>query len=168
MDARDNPFWRFSLAVDGRDGVPEACVSLQDQCGVDVNVLLYLLYRAVGGEALRPESVARLDASVAVWRRDVVQAIRTARRALKSPELAALAADDDALRNRVKAVELEAERLQQLALYRIGADIAADAAEPVAAAQASLDAYAAHLGAAFPAEAARRLIRAAVDASSAP
>ena len=37
----DNPFWQFSLDAYQRDGVQPACLSLQDDWGLDVNVLLY-------------------------------------------------------------------------------------------------------------------------------
>ena len=35
------PFWRFSLTYYGQPGVSDACIALQDGCGVDVNLLLY-------------------------------------------------------------------------------------------------------------------------------
>jgi len=41
-----NPFWDFSLAVYRRPGVAAACLRLQDEAGVDVNLLLYFCWLA--------------------------------------------------------------------------------------------------------------------------
>ena len=41
-----NPFWTFSLGYYRGAGVSEACLELQDDCGVDVNVVLFLLWQA--------------------------------------------------------------------------------------------------------------------------
>jgi uncharacterized protein (TIGR02444 family) len=44
MAEMDGPHWRFSLAVYGRAGVPPACLKLQDNLGLDVNMLLLALF----------------------------------------------------------------------------------------------------------------------------
>ena len=41
-----SPFWKFSLGYYRGAGVSEACLELQDRCGVDVNVVLFLLWMA--------------------------------------------------------------------------------------------------------------------------
>ena len=38
-----SPFWRFSIKFYGMPGVAPACIELQDQAMVDVNVLFFLL-----------------------------------------------------------------------------------------------------------------------------
>lgn len=158
------PFWRFSLALYGRPGVPELCVGLQDTHGVDVNVLFCLLHRARAGAALEAAEIARLDAAVAPWRSGVVQPLRQARRALKSAEMAALANDGEALRNRVKAAEMQAEKHQQRALERIGAGLGRDGgADPDSATRAVWAAYAAHLGRDLPGDALERLLTALAE-----
>ena len=43
---RNNPFWDFSLKLYASPAVQTACLDLQDDCGVDVNVLLYMLWQA--------------------------------------------------------------------------------------------------------------------------
>lgn len=161
-DGAGAAFWRFSLSVYGQEGVPELCISLQDDHGADVNVLLYLLFRAVSGDAFDTADIARLDAGIAPWREEVVRPLRAVRRALKTPALAGIADDDDALRQRIKAVELEAERRQQFALARIGAAIPARALPSSEAAGASWLAYGRHLRADLPAPALARL-KAAMD-----
>ena len=50
-------FWDFSLAFYAMPGVADACLQLQDGCGADVNVLLFLLYRARDGYMLSAAEV---------------------------------------------------------------------------------------------------------------
>ena len=45
----DHPFWDFSLRVYGSEGVPEACLVLQERHGIDVNVLLYCFWLGASG-----------------------------------------------------------------------------------------------------------------------
>ncbi|MEE4118001.1 MAG: TIGR02444 family protein [Paracoccaceae bacterium] len=153
-------FWRFSLSVYGQQGVPDICLALQDAHGVDVNMLLYLLFRATGGTALDADEIARLDAALAPWRDEVVRPLRGVRRGLKDAALARIAADDDRLRQRIKSAELEAERLQQMALARLGAAMGGTESEPDAAMGSAWRAYGAHLGSDLPDSAVSGLSRA--------
>ena len=146
-------FWDFSLDFYARPGVPAACLELQDRAGVDVNVLLFLLHLAAHGRALDRAGVAQIDAAVTDWRAQVVQPLRTARRALKAPSPAFAGADSAALRSAIKRDELEAERIQQQTIAALFPPATSGtAAAPAAALRANLDAYAAHLGP-LPAEA---------------
>ncbi|PWC31813.1 TIGR02444 family protein [Azospirillum sp. TSO22-1] len=109
----EESLWRFSLAVYGRPGVDAACVGLQDRLGTDVNLLLLVLWAgAVCGAQLSGEEVKRLASEAAGWHRPVVAPLRGVRRHLKGVEGA------EALRQAVKAVELESERLEQIRLCR--------------------------------------------------
>lgn len=53
-----SPFWRFALSFYGRPHVPAACLTLQYRHGVDVNVLLFLLWAGHKGRAIEPSDVA--------------------------------------------------------------------------------------------------------------
>jgi uncharacterized protein (TIGR02444 family) len=151
MSANDNnsapagksPFWQFSIRFYAVPGVAPACFALQDHAGVDVNVLFFLLWNATQNRALSAQDVAEVERAVGPWREMAVVPIRNVRRALKSPPPAMTAEAADSLRNRVKSVELEAERLQQEALYRLAQSgrLGHDAATPVEAARASVAAY---------------------------
>src|SRR5436190_23673840 len=66
--ASETPFWRFSLHFYRQAGVAEACIALQDECGVDVNLLLFLLWLAAGRRQLSAANVKDLDAAVGDWR----------------------------------------------------------------------------------------------------
>ena len=102
---------------------------MQEEAGVDVNLLLFLLWHARQRRRLSTADVAALEAKIAPWRDVTVIPLRSVRRALKSPPALVEAATAEAFRNRIKAVELEAERLQQEAMYAL-APLGAEAAEP--------------------------------------
>jgi uncharacterized protein (TIGR02444 family) len=146
-----SPFWRFSLDVYARPGVAEACLDLQDACGADVNILLFLLWRAADADALPAAAVAQLDAAVREWRANVVVPLRTLRRRLKRgvPPIPREAAEP--FRTGVKAMELTAERLQQDAMSGMAESLPARrAGSPSEAARLSLAAYAELLGRTLP------------------
>ena len=116
-NSSSNPFWEFSLKLYASPAVQQACLELQDGSGVDVNVLLYMLWQASRGRVLtRAGAMAVLEA-VEPWRLDVVVPLRSARRNLKVPPGAVDPKGAEALRAIVKKAELEAERLQQAALH---------------------------------------------------
>ena len=52
-----SPFWQFSIKFYAVPGVPQACIELQDQAKVDVNILFFLLWNATrAGPTRRPTS----------------------------------------------------------------------------------------------------------------
>jgi uncharacterized protein (TIGR02444 family) len=147
----ETPFWRFSLHFYRRDGVSDACIALQDECGVDVNLLLFLLWLAAGRRQLSVADVERLDEAIRGWRDLTIIPIRDARRKLKGIPTLVESLKQEAFRTKIKAVELEAERLQQEALFgltRTG-PLGGEAA-PAAAARANIAAYERALDAGFP------------------
>ena len=150
--AQTSPFWTFSLQTYGSKGVPAACLRLQDQCGVDVNILLFCLFLARQGRALTLADLVFIDASLRDWRLNGVVKLREVRRFLKQAPQAFAALDVDGLRDRVKAIELEAERLQQEALYALRPVPDWGHASPFSQALATdnMQAYAQWLGVVFP------------------
>jgi uncharacterized protein (TIGR02444 family) len=142
-------FWSFSLAFYARPGVGELCLDLQDRFGVDINMLLYLLWQASRGRRLDPGEIGRAAALVADWRQHVILPLRGTRRFLKEPAPSWPVAEVHALRERVKAAELQAERLQQETMERQFADLGAPA-EVAAAARANCEGYAQLLSIQFP------------------
>jgi uncharacterized protein (TIGR02444 family) len=112
-----SPFWTFSLRLYGKPGVPPACLALQAGSGVDVNVLLFCLFAAKSGRALALPDVTRILATTEPWKSGAVVALRAARVYLRDPAPFIDAAAAEALRQRIKADELEAERLQQEGLF---------------------------------------------------
>src|SRR5258708_32228514 len=78
-----SPFWRFSLRFYRRPGVADACIALQDGCGVDVNILLFFLWLALARRCVPSAAAAAGCARVGPWRDDVVVTLRNLRPPLK-------------------------------------------------------------------------------------
>ena len=146
--ARTNPFWDFSLALYASPQVQKACLDLQDGSGVDVNVLLYMLWHGANQKQLTNEDARSVLAAIEPWRVDVVVPLRTARRNLKQPAAAVDPQGADTLRAIVKKAELDAERLQQSALFALKLQSANTraTAPPRDCAKANAAAYADALG----------------------
>ena len=89
---RGSDFWRFSLSLYRMDGVPPACIALQDGHGLDVNIMLFALWLGSRGRALEPAELSEADASVREWRAEAVVALRAVRRFLRTPPAAVDAA----------------------------------------------------------------------------
>jgi uncharacterized protein (TIGR02444 family) len=138
----ETPFWRFSLHFYQQAGVSEACIVLQDDCGADVNLLLFLLWLAAERQVLSAGEVKQLDDKVRDWRSLTIIPIRDTRRKLKGAPTLVGPAKQEAFRTKVKAIELEAERLQQEALYAFtqSGPLGTQAAPP-AAARGNIAAY---------------------------
>jgi uncharacterized protein (TIGR02444 family) len=138
-----SPFWRFSVKFYAEPGVEQACIDLQDQAGVDVNILFFLLWNATQNRALSNAEVADLERNMGAWRDMAVVPLRNVRRALKSPPQAVAPQEAEGFRTRIKAVELEAERLQQEAMYELAQSgrIGHPAPSRIEAARASAAAY---------------------------
>jgi uncharacterized protein (TIGR02444 family) len=147
----ETPFWRFSLKFYRQGGVSEACIELQDRFGVDVNLLLFLVWLASDDRQLSAEEVRMLDDNVRDWRNLTIVPIRDVRRRLKGAETLVDPGVQEAFRNKVKTVELEAEQLQQEALYTFAKSgpLGTEALPPVAA-LANIAAYESVLGVSFP------------------
>lgn len=103
--------WEFALEFYGRPGVSAACLTLQDEAGIDVIELLAAIYADCRGQPLNREDIADLRQKMAVWRQSVVVPLRSVRRFLRAP-LAGHEGEKEELRALVKGAELEAEKLQ--------------------------------------------------------
>lgn len=137
-----NPFWTFSLGYYRGAGVSEACLKLQDNCGVDVNVMLFLLWQASLKRQLGAVQVKALAEKVGPWQIDVIGPIRRLRRMLKGNALLLDKGATELFRTKIKAIELEAERLQQEAMCAMAAGMTAEPAPSAeAAARTSIAAY---------------------------
>nr|TFG52294.1 MAG: TIGR02444 family protein [Hyphomicrobiales bacterium] len=115
----DHPFWRYSLAVYSKDGVPQELIALQDTFDIDVNVALFCLW--LGASAGLQLSEDQLTASLSrcrQWNIETVIPMRGVRRYLKSGTAVQPIAERAAeLRTHVKRLELLAEQIEQAILY---------------------------------------------------
>ena len=112
-----HPFWEFSLRVYGGEGVAEACLALQDESGADVNVVLYCCWVGTsGGAALDAGLLHRAVEMVEPLQGEVVGPLRAARRGLKRGIEGIPRERTEALRKSIAAIEIEAERAEQMLL----------------------------------------------------
>ena len=113
-------FWRFSLRFYRQPQVADACIALQEEAGVDVNLLLFLLWHATREREFSAAEVAELERDVGAWREmTVVPLAHDAPGAEIAAGLWWRRQAAELFRTRIKAVELEAERLQQEAMYEL-------------------------------------------------
>jgi uncharacterized protein (TIGR02444 family) len=156
-----NPFWTFSLGYYRGAGVSEACLDLQDNFGVDVNVVLFLLWQASQRRQFAAVQVKALAEKVGPWQIDVIGPIRRLRRMLKGNAPLLDKGSAELFRTKIKAIELESEKLQQEAMYAMAAGLRSETAPSVeAAARASIAAYESVVGRQFTTAAVDTLIAA--------
>jgi 4-carboxymuconolactone decarboxylase len=127
-----------------------------------VNLLLFLLWQATRGARMTTAEVAEIERRVGAWRDMTVIPLRSLRRALKSPPPLVAGATAELFRTKVKAVELEAERLQQEAMYELAGAMpwGQEALSLADAARGNIAAYEAMGGKAFPKPAIETLLAA--------
>src|SRR5262249_50629028 len=107
----DNDFWRFSLRVYDQEGVADECLALQEHHGVNVNLLLFCAWIGTQAITLDRNDIEAAAKTVVRWDAMVVRPLRLARQEMKAdPEMATV-------RARVKALELEAEQIEQAMLF---------------------------------------------------
>lgn len=99
--------WKFATHLYTRPGVEAACLTLQDQ-GCDVCLLLCAAWLNAGNAGYMPERVEQLQQLAEAWQRQVVLPLRELRREWRTAAQQDSALAD--LRERVKALELQAER----------------------------------------------------------
>ncbi|HEV7819696.1 MAG TPA: TIGR02444 family protein [Burkholderiales bacterium] len=149
----ESRFWRFSLRFYARTKVSAACLALQDEAGVDVNLLLFLLFLAEHQRQVGAGDVAKLDAAVAAWRESVVKPLRALRRALKTGIGEISVTVSETFRGQIKRLELDSEHIEQSVLENFStANLGTISASRMEAAHANIAAYESHL-APFPAQA---------------
>lgn len=109
----DPSLWSFAVDLYAAPGVAEACLALQDQHGCNVNILLFAAWMGrVQRRSLSPGEMAEAAAIVRDWQAEIVRPLRSVRRRLKTGPAPAPSATSEALRARLKAVEIEAERIE--------------------------------------------------------
>ena len=108
----ENNLWSFALTIYQRDAVAPACLDLQEQCKIDVPLMLCAVFACLQGKDISDEDLTQLHNLASPWQNDIVQSLRRIRTQLKTgPQPAPNAVTED-LRNKVKAAELTAEKIQ--------------------------------------------------------
>ena len=105
--------WAFALALYARPGVADACLTLQKEANVDVMLLLMATFAAVKHRmSLTADEIGALDAACGPWREQIVRKLRTIRTELKTGPRPAPNDETEQFRAKIKALELEAEKLE--------------------------------------------------------
>lgn len=124
--AGKNDLWTFALEFYGRPGVEDACLALQDEEGLNVNLLLWCCFLAKHGHALTAETAGAAADRIEPWHGHVTVPLRAVRRAIKE----AGEPGADAVHERLKEAELTAEKVE-LALLQDMSDGFAATSPPV-------------------------------------
>ena len=102
--------WDWAVAAYAAPGVGEACLALQDSHEQNVPVLLWSGWVAATGRKPDAETIEAACDTARAWDSVVVAPLRSVRRTLKAPIPDIDDGPREAVRNRIKALELEAER----------------------------------------------------------
>ena len=105
--------WAFALAIYAKSGVAEACLTLQNEAGVDVMLLLMVTFAAVKHRILlTADEIRALDETCRPWREQIVRPLRAIRSELKTGPRPAPNNATEPFRSQVKVLELAAEKLE--------------------------------------------------------
>ncbi|MDA7720844.1 TIGR02444 family protein [Alphaproteobacteria bacterium] len=108
----EKKLWSFAVTIYQRDGVAPACLDLQEQCQIDVPLMLCAVFACLEGKDISDADLTQLHNLASPWQGDIVQSLRRIRTQLKTgPHPAPNAVTED-LRNKIKAAELTAEKIQ--------------------------------------------------------
>lgn len=113
MSDTADTLWHSIVTAYALPGVAPLCRRLQEEAGVDVPLLLAAAFAA--GPMDMPLSVAEAEVLCAVstpWRKAAVLPVRALRMALRQGVAGTPDTARDAFREKVKALELEAERTE--------------------------------------------------------
>ena len=102
--------WTWACAAYAAPGVAEACLSLQDYHEQNVPLLLWAAWTAATGRRPDEETIEAACDTARAWDSVVVAPLRSVRRTLKAPVPDIDDGPREAVRNRIKALELEAEK----------------------------------------------------------
>jgi uncharacterized protein (TIGR02444 family) len=118
MSNSSQNFWEFSLDLYNCAEVSAACLDLQNQHGIDVNLLLLCCWYGAQVGELSETSLNQALAYSNQWAENVVKPLRQTRVWMKSnmPNDQNQQMDFQEVRNEIKAVELRAEKHQQVML----------------------------------------------------
>lgn len=107
-------FWQFSLNL--YPAIKESCLQWQDNFGVNINLLLFLLYLDKQQQSISEAQLLQLEELLQHFSTEVTQSIRSLRRTLPSPWLESDM--QQPLRQQLLSTELAAEKLEQQLLVQ--------------------------------------------------
>jgi uncharacterized protein (TIGR02444 family) len=123
-DAGHDDLPRFALAVYAGDGVPSACLLLQNRVDLDVNLILFAAYLgAVRGMGITDATLTTARQRVQDWHLEVVRPLRSVRQRLKSGPSPAPGPATSEFRRRLQELEVESELIELAELDDVAAGL---------------------------------------------
>lgn len=122
MSLDQHPLWLYASRIYAYPGVEGACLALQDQHGLNVNILLWAAWLGQSGVLLPGTRLAQARAQIGDWDRRIV-ALRQARRGLREP----VENVPEVWRKRVRKLALEAELAAEQVALALLAELASAA-----------------------------------------
>ena len=150
MTFPQSDFWDFSVNLYGADGVHDACVTLQTEYGLDINLVFYgLWHAAVGAGRISSEKWREIFDTFGGWHNYIVRPVWQARQKLK-PAFADFPTNlTEPLRQMYVSAELAAEHIEQVMLgerFAVAPNEAPTLEQRHADATANIEGYAAQIG----------------------
>jgi uncharacterized protein (TIGR02444 family) len=108
--------WDWAVAAYAAPGVAETCLHLQDAADQNVPLLLWAAWCARSGRPLDADTIEAGCDTARAWNDAAIAPLRAVRRTLKTPLADIQTPDREAVREAVKALELDCERRLLLAL----------------------------------------------------
>ena len=120
-DQSNSPFQRFALEFYSWNGCAETCIGLQDVFGLDVDVILYLIWAGKKCQvSLSGRDIANLVALVKPWNEAIVRPLRSVRRQLNAVSKPVAIAHAEAFKKRILELEIAAETIEMEILADAG------------------------------------------------
>lgn len=110
--------WDFSLALYAAPGVADACLHLQDEHGVNVNLLLWCVWLECNGVCLDDARLHDAQRRIRAWDQHYVIPLRHLRQRMKA-EFGTADEAIEQVRGYIKQAELAAEQQLQLKLQAL-------------------------------------------------
>ncbi len=109
-----NPFWDFSVNIYGCDDVPAACLALQENCGTNVNMVLFCCWAGeIGVNSLDVQDIRTALTAINGWNQNIVKRLRYVRNELTTGFGEFGDEIIQTFRLKILNLELEAERMEQ-------------------------------------------------------
>lgn len=102
--------WDWAVAAYAAPDVSDACLALQDHHEQNVPLLLWSAWIAATGRRPDEDTIEAACDTARAWNSVVVAPLRAVRRTLKAPVPDIDDGPRESVRNRIKALELEAEK----------------------------------------------------------
>ena len=120
MDFPEHPFWDFTIETHRKEGVHEACLVLQRDFDLDVNVIFFCCWAgAAGAETFSQDQIEKIISTTSRWQEEIVRPIWRTRWRIKNGFDNYSFALVESLRKELVMSEVNAEHIEQLELAQM-------------------------------------------------